>query len=230
MAQDHGSARAGEALLQLDGVDLGYGDRVILPGVSLTLHRGERVALLGRSGAGKSTLLAALRERLADSAAWCPQADALVPSLSAYHNIYMGRLHAFSRWQNLVNLVRPRRAAWHDISALAAELGLAGLLLRRVDSLSGGQRQRVMIGRALYQNREVFVGDEPVSSVDPRQASQLLALTEQRHSTSVVALHQRELALQHFQRIIAIADGRIVFDAPVDTLDRSRIDALYAQR
>ncbi|MCK2184504.1 ATP-binding cassette domain-containing protein [Halomonas getboli] len=216
-----------ETLVTLDGVDLGHGDRVVLPQVCLRLARGERVALLGPSGAGKSTLLAALRAQLGGVVAWCPQHHGLVPGLAVYHNIYMGRLAEHSALANLWNLVRPLRGPWGEVAELCELLGLAELMRRPVGQLSGGQRQRTAIARALYQAREVFLGDEPVASVDPHQARRLLGLIDERHTTSVIALHQRELALTHFDRVWGVRDGRIVIDAPSDTLTLADLDALY---
>ncbi|ATJ83903.1 ATP-binding cassette domain-containing protein [Halomonas beimenensis] len=216
-----------EPLVVLEDADLGHGDRVVLPGLRLRLDRGERVALLGPSGAGKSTLLEALRTRLGDEAAWCPQHHGLVPGLAVYHNIYMGRLAEHSTLANLWNLVRPLRAPWAEVAELCDRLGLEGLMRRPVGQLSGGQRQRTAIGRALYQERSVFLGDEPVASVDPHQALRLLDLIEARHDTLVVALHQRELALSRFDRVWGLHDGRLVIDAPTDELDLADLDALY---
>ncbi|TFH86217.1 ATP-binding cassette domain-containing protein [Billgrantia azerbaijanica] len=205
----------------------GRGTRVVIAGLSLTLHEGERVALLGQSGAGKSTLLAALRARLGATAAWCPQHHGLVPQLAVYHNVYMGRLAERSALANLWNLVRPLKGPWRDIAVLAEELGLEGLLRRPVGELSGGQRQRVAIARALYQRRALFLGDEPVASVDPHQALRLLGLIEARHTTTVIALHQRELALEHFDRVWGVRDGRLAIDAPTGELTLADLDALY---
>ena len=221
-------------LVTLDGEDLGHGrDRqgrpahLVLPGLSLTLHEGERVALLGQSGAGKSTLLGALRARLGRGAAWCPQHHGLVPQLAVYHNVYMGRLPERSALANLWNLVRPLARPWQEVVELCELVGLAGLARRPVGQLSGGQRQRVAIARAFYQGREVFLGDEPVASVDPHQALRLLALIDSRHITQVVALHQRELALSHFDRVWGLRDGRLVIDAPADELTLADLDSLY---
>ena len=214
-------------LVAFEAEDLGHGDQVVLSRLSLALYPGERVALLGPSGAGKSTLLGALRRRLDDSAAWCPQQHGLVPQLAVYHNVYMGRLTEHSTLANLWNLVRPLAGPWREVSELCDALGLAGLMRRPVGRLSGGQRQRVAIARALYQQRELFLGDEPVASVDPHQALRLLALIEARHATSVIALHQRELALSHFDRVWGLRDGRLVIDAPTHELTLADLDGLY---
>nr|WP_297459893.1 ATP-binding cassette domain-containing protein [uncultured Halomonas sp.] len=214
-------------LLDLRDADLGHGDRVVLPRLSLTIRAGERIALLGASGAGKSTLLAELRLRLAGQAAWCPQSHGLVPQLAVYHNVYMGRLERHSALANLFNLIRPNRQAWAEIHSLCGELGLDGLLKRPVGQLSGGQRQRVAIARALYQRRALFLGDEPVASVDPHQALRLLALIDKRHTTSVIALHQRELALSHFDRVWGLRDGQLALDAPAGELTLADLDRLY---
>ncbi|MGR2739515.1 ATP-binding cassette domain-containing protein [Billgrantia sp. Q4P2] len=214
-------------LVRFDGEDLGHGEHIVLPHLSLALYEGERVALLGQSGAGKSTLLGELRARLGRQVAWCPQHHGLVPQLAVYHNVFMARLPEHSALANLWNLVRPLRGPWREVAVLCDELGLAGLLRRPVGELSGGQRQRVAIARALYQARPLFLGDEPVASVDPHQALRLLDLIDDRHATSAVALHQRELALTHFDRVWGLRDGRLVIDAPADQLTLADLDTLY---
>nr|WP_284726388.1 ATP-binding cassette domain-containing protein [Cobetia amphilecti] len=203
--------------------------------LDIRLLPGERIALLGASGAGKSTLLEALRAALQQrdvAAAWCPQRQGLVPQLSVYHNIFMGRLDQHSRLTNLLNLLRPKPAHWQTVAALCEPLGIAGLMERSVEALSGGQRQRVAIARALYQGHDLFLGDEPVASVDPHQASQLIQLIHARHATSVVALHQRELALTHFTRVIGLGkqaddQGRVLLDVATDRLTPGDLDFLY---
>ncbi|MCC5883159.1 MAG: ATP-binding cassette domain-containing protein [Halomonas sp.] len=214
-------------LVRFDDEDLGHGAQVVLPRLALALHEGDRVALLGQSGAGKSTLLGELRRRLGGQVAWCPQHHGLVPQLAVYHNVFMGRLPEHSTLANLWNLVRPLRGPWREVAALCDALGLAGLMRRPVGELSGGQRQRVAIARALYQARPLFLGDEPVASVDPHQALRLLSLIDARHTTSVVALHQRELALTHFDRVWGLRDGRLVIDARANSLTLAELDELY---
>lgn len=212
----------------IDHQSLGYGHQTILQDIHLSLKLGERIALLGESGVGKSTLLAALRRRLGHQAAWCPQHHGLVEPLSVYLNIYMGRLDQHSALANLWNLARPLPSAWQEIAELCGPLGLERMMKRSVSQLSGGQRQRVAIGRALYQQREIFLGDEPLTSVDPHQALALLELIDQRHRGSIIALHQRELALTHFDRVWGLAEGRLVLDAPSHRLSLTDLDALYS--
>jgi phosphonate transport system ATP-binding protein len=203
---------------------------VILPRLTLSIQHGEKVALLGISGAGKSTLLEALRRQQPTLSAWCPQQGALVPMLSVFHNIYMGALDRHSSLYNLTNLIRPRKAELQAVGALADELGIGDKLLTSVDQLSGGQAQRTALGRALYSRREILLADEPVSSVDQQQGERLLTLALSRHHTAVVALHDRELALQCCDRIIGLKDGCVLVDAPSSTLRTSDFDSLYRRQ
>ncbi|MCS5559978.1 MAG: ATP-binding cassette domain-containing protein, partial [Oceanospirillaceae bacterium] len=159
-----------QSLLELKNIRLEYQGKMVLENLSLSIRRGERVALVGGSGAGKSTLLKALREQLSDQVAWCPQQSGLVPMLSAFHNIYMGALHRHSFIYNLGNLIKPMPAARREVSEIAQVIGLEEQLYRSVDKLSGGQQQRTSIGRALIQQRDIFIGDEPVANVDDYQA------------------------------------------------------------
>ena len=206
--------------------------------ISLSINAGEKVALLGPSGGGKTTLLNTLHQQTseltcADNIAWCPQEHGLVEPLSGYHNIYMGQLQQHNALYNLVNLIKPLAKPKKAINELAAELGLeTDLLFKPVSQLSGGQRQRIGIGRALYRQQETFLGDEPVSSLDPVQAQQVLQLIIQRHTTTILALHNRKQALENFDRIIGIKAGRIVFDSPAKELIKNKyqaglLDSLY---
>ena len=199
----------------------------MLNNISLSIAPGERVALVGKSGVGKSTLLAALREQQSNSAAWCPQLHGLVPMLSVYHNIYMGGLQRHNTLYNLLNLIKPLARPLREVADLAQQLQLDESLHTPVEQLSGGQSQRVAIGRALYQQKNIFLGDEPVSAVDDYQAQELLALILKKHETLVLALHDVEQALRFCDRIIGLKDGAIVLDAPSSTLQVTDLVELY---
>jgi phosphonate transport system ATP-binding protein len=214
-------------MFELHNTSLKYREQTVLNNLSLSIRAGESVALVGPSGAGKSTLLKHLRRLQTKQVAWCPQHTGLVPMLSAYHNIYMGGLSRHNSLYNLVNLVRPLATPKAEIQDLADQLELAEYLFKRIDELSGGQQQRVAIGRALYQQQPVFLGDEPVSALDAFQADKILSLISQRHTTIVLALHDTEQALRVCQRLIGLKDGVIVFDLHAEKVQRQQLDALY---
>lgn len=197
---------------KVENVNLEYQDNIVLKNISFNIEPGERVALVGKSGVGKSTLLKFLRGLQPQNVAWCPQQKGLVPMLSVYHNIYMGSLERHSTLFNLINLIKPASQPRAEIETLAEQLLLSDYLFASVDQLSGGQQQRTAIGRALYQKRAIFIGDEPVTAVDELQASQLLTLILKSHSTIIFALHDIDQALRTCSRIIGLQDQAIVLD------------------
>jgi phosphonate transport system ATP-binding protein len=214
-------------LLQLVSQDLGYDREPVLHDVSLAIHAGDRIALVGESGAGKSTLLAALQARLRDRAALIPQNPGLVASLSVFHNIYMGRLQKNSTWYNLLNLAWPRRREVSAIRPLVERLGLEDKLFEPAGSLSGGQQQRVGVCRAIHQGGTLVLGDEPVSAVDNHQARTVLGALHEQFETVILAMHDVDLALRYSSRIIGLKGGRIALDQPNDGLSASDLDFLY---
>jgi phosphonate transport system ATP-binding protein len=128
--------------------------------------------------------------------------------------------------------VRPAKT---EIEAAMENLELVGLADKyqaRADELSGGQQQRLAIARMLMQNPNVILADEPFASLDPAltesMASLLMRLVEKGKHTLVTTLHDVEMALRHFPRIIALREGRVVFDTTSVQVSREAIDALYA--
>ncbi len=214
---------------QLCNQSLHYGEHRVLDDITLTIRQGEKVALLGPSGAGKSTLLNLLYQQQPLCSALQPQGGGLVDLLSVYHNIFIGGLDRVGTLAALWNLLWPLPKQRQFIAQLTQRLGLEEKLWQSVDRLSGGERQRVALGRALFRQQPVFLGDEPVSSVDPVQAQALLAYALNQHETAVISLHNRHLALAHFDRIIVLRDGRLCCDCPADALNREQLDAFYQQ-
>jgi phosphonate transport system ATP-binding protein len=205
-------------LVNLRNMSAGYNGRAVLHDINLTIHVGERIAVMGRSGAGKSTLLNLLHRTLAEQVALIPQAAALVKTLSVFHNVYMGRLDRHATWYNLRTLVWPKRSDVTEIEDVLDRVGLADKLFAAAGTLSGGQQQRTSVARALYNGRSVIIGDEPVSALDRVQAADILAKLCARHETAILAMHDIALALSHLDRIVVIDEGRIVLDAPAQAL------------
>ncbi len=214
-------------MFELHQANIAYGEQVALRNISLHIKAGEHVALIGPSGAGKTTLLKTLYDQHPQDASFVHQHYALVPQLSAFHNVYMGRLDRYSTWQNLHNLVWPRRDTKAEIVPLLDELGLASFAFKRVGALSGGQQQRTAIARAMYRASKVMFADEPVASVDPHQAGMVLDLIMKSQQTVILSLHAVELALEFAQRIIGLRHGAIAFDLPASEVSSSHLTQLY---
>lgn len=218
-------------MLHLRGERLAYGDHVVLPDVDFRLRPAERVVLLGRSGSGKSTLLNTIHARLVAQGrrdlALVPQEHGLVPQLSVFHNVYMGRLNRHRAAYNLVNLVWPLTSQRRQVEKALVAVGLEGLGRKPVGALSGGQKQRTALARAIHHGGTVLIGDEPVSAVDERHAAELIARLGQRFETLVLALHDVALARLIATRIVGIKGGRLMIDRPVQQVSDGEIDALY---
>lgn len=221
--------------------------------VELTVRPGERVAVLGPSGAGKSTLLALLNGALPatsgtvdvlgeDLGALSPgrrrvvqrriglvsQRLDLIDQVRVLHNVNAGRLGRWPTWRALASLTLARPDA--EVLEALERVGLGWAASERTERLSGGERQRVAIARLLVQRPELVLADEPVSSLDPGRAAEILGLLQVAAAGSalVVSLHQPELAKEHCTRALGLLDGRLVFDLPTDELDPARLHALYA--
>ncbi|MEO9587974.1 MULTISPECIES: ATP-binding cassette domain-containing protein [Marinobacter] len=211
----------------LSGLTASFGGERVIGPLSLSVREGERVGLVGRSGAGKSTLIRLVYEQVERLAALVPQDLGLVNALPVFHNVYMGRLDAHGNWYNMVTLVRPFTRDSRDVKSLLSELGMTEKAWMPTASLSGGQRQRVAIARALYRQSGLLLADEPVSALDGPLAHQVMALLRERFKTSVIALHDVELALEYCTRIVGIQDGQIALDEPSEKLTPADIAPLY---
>ncbi len=243
----------GPPFLRLENVSVAFpGGHTALRSVTATVARGERAILLGRSGAGKSTLLRCLnllqrptegRVHVADlgdldardalrehrrRTGMVFQDHHLIGRRTALQNVLTGRLGFHSSLRSLL----PMPAA--DVR-LAMEcldrVGLADKALRRVDRMSGGERQRVGIARALVQGPRLLLADEPVASLDPATAEQVLDLLvricREDGLTAVLSLHQVDLARTYGERILGLARGEIVFDGPPSDLAEAPLRRIY---
>lgn len=217
------------ALVALSGASVGYGGEPALKDVTLSVDVGERIAVVGASGAGKSTLLRLIYERAGPSAALAPQDYGLAPSLSVFHNIYMGRLDRHSWLSNLRTLIAPRQREIAEVGRIAERLGLGEKLFDATGALSGGQQQRTAVGRVLYRGASLALADEPVSAVDEHQSRDVLAALFEGYETVVLALHDRQLAIDMATRIVGLKGGRIVLDEPSAGLGPHDLDLIYGR-
>jgi len=214
---------------KLTDEDFGYRGDIVLRDISIEIEQGERIALVGQSGAGKSTLISVLQSRYAANTAYVPQDLGLVPTLSVFHNIYMGSLQRNSLVRNLLNLVWPRPAEIDLIRPIAEQLGLGDKLFEKVGELSGGQQQRTAICRAIFQGGDACLGDEPVSANDQHQSRVIMDALAASFETVVLAMHDIDLALEYSTRIIGIKDQSIALDVAIDKVNRADLDALYVK-
>jgi phosphonate transport system ATP-binding protein len=231
-----------------------FGGTTALAGVDLAVGPGERVALVGASGAGKSTLLglangsvtptagsvrvldadpAALRgralRRLRARVGTVHQHLELVGQLRVVHNVNGGQLAGWPAARAAWSLLRPQGVP--EVAAALDRVGLADRVFERTERLSGGQRQRVAIARLLVQRPDLVLADEPASALDPALADRALDLLGElalaRGGALVAALHDPGLVLRHCDRVVGLADGRVVLDSPAAALSAADLTAFY---
>ncbi|MGC6483753.1 MAG: phosphonate ABC transporter ATP-binding protein [Synechococcus sp.] len=242
-------------MLELRDVCLGGHNTARLDHVSLVLNAGETVALLGPSGAGKSTLLSIANGSLQPdhgTVLWQgtplqlrPRRDhrhigtlwqdlRLIEELNVAQNVNSGVLGRRSLLWALINLLVPQEQ--DACLRCMRQAGLDDALLERsVMSLSGGQRQRVALARLFRQRPQLVLADEPLSSLDPALVDELLTTLLRQHpldahdvrpSTTVICLHRPDL-MHRFDRVIGLKHGRVVLDAPAQTISERDLNTLY---
>ena len=227
-----------------------------LQGVNIELKQGEIAAVIGPSGAGKSTLIRCIN-RLVESSrgkiylkdqeinsltkkelketrrniGMIFQEYALVERLTVMENVLSGRLGYISFWRAWL-----RKFPQQDINQafkLLKRLGLKDHVNKRADQLSGGQRQRVGIARALIQDPELLLVDEPTASLDPKTARNIMSLitsmAEERNLAALINIHDVLLAKEYVNRIIGMRNGEIVFDDSPDKLNKRTLTIIYGE-
>ncbi|QQX82024.1 ATP-binding cassette domain-containing protein [Shewanella sp. KX20019] len=214
-------------MLNISDLSLSFGDKKALDSISFSIASGEKIAVIGSSGSGKSTLIRHIYDQLQGSAAYCSQQQGLVESLSVFHNIYMGALGRNSAVYNLLNLAFPCKKPALEVTAIANSLELDCPISQAVSQLSGGQRQRTAVGRAIYQDMPMFIGDEPFSALDPVMGKRLINLVLQQHQTVIMVLHDMDMALEHFDRVIGLRDGKKCIDTKASALSAELLQAFY---
>jgi len=246
-----------DSFLSLRDVSVTYvGGYQALLNSNLEVAKGEFVVLLGPSGAGKSTLLRSINGLVIPSTGKIKLAELTVESSSSQSLRQLRRQcamvfqqhHLIGRQTVLSNVLigllsfrGPFTTVWpwsrkDKYKALTAidRVGLLDKALTRADKLSGGQQQRVGIARALVQSPKVLLADEPVASLDPATAHDILSLLHEVCKcdglTALVSLHQVELAHSFADRIVGLRQGKIMFDKKPDQLTPELLAQLYSSQ
>jgi phosphonate transport system ATP-binding protein len=212
--------------MHLQNQTLAYEDKPVLEDITLSIKKGEKVALLGKSGSGKSTLLRHFLSINPD-ASYIPQELGLVQSLSVFHNVYIANLEKHPFFYNFFNLFFPFESEIKLIVPILEKLEMQEYIFKPCGELSGGQMQRTAIARALLSNKETLLADEPISALDAYLAHEVMKLLTEDFQTIVCAIHNVDIALQFFERIIGIKDGKIYLDKPSAQLSQNEIEQLY---
>lgn len=241
-------------MLKLDNVSRRFGDNLAVDACCLEIPAGQMVGIIGRSGAGKSTLLrminrlvdpssgdicfcddtvsqlsgSQLREWQRDCAMIFQQFN-LVPRLDVLTNVLLGRLNGRSTISSILNLFS--RAERAEAIAALERLDIAQTALQKAGTLSGGQQQRVAIARALMQRPKVILADEPIASLDPRNAQivmdSLKSINEEEDITVITNLHTLDTARAYCERIIGMQAGKVVFDGTPEELTEDAAREIY---
>jgi phosphonate transport system ATP-binding protein len=242
-------------MLRIEGLTKVYktGDKA-LTDVTFTVPGAQVVGLIGPSGAGKSTLIRCVNRLVEPTAGkvflndldvtalprgalrrarrrmgMIFQEYALVERLSVMENVLSGRLGYVGFWRSYF-----RRFPQKDVDrafALLERVGLSDHFDKRADALSGGQRQRVGIARALAQEPELLLIDEPTASLDPKTSRQIMRLIREICAESglpaIINIHDVVLAQAFTDRIVGLRAGRVVFDGPPIKLTDDALTEIY---
>jgi len=241
-------------MLSVEGLTKRFGNTTAVDGVSFAVDSPQMVGVIGRSGAGKSTMLRMInrltpaseghvwfegtdvlalkgraRRRWQSDCAMIFQQFNLVARLDVMTNILLGRLFDMPRLAGMLGWFS--RQDREEALAVMERLDIAHLATQRAETLSGGQQQRVAIARALMQRPRVLLADEPIASLDPRNAQIVIeALTRIQQEDGLmvlVNLHTLDTARSCCHRIIALREGRMVFDGLPSELTDEKAQEIY---
>ena len=200
-----------------------------LKNVNLEIEQGEFVAIIGLSGAGKSTVLRKSMRRFRRKIGMIFQSFNLVTRSTALKNVLTADVPDMPFWKVLLGIFSKDQ----KMRALESldKVGILDKAYTRCDQLSGGQQQRVALARTLNQNPKIILADEPVASLDPITAKQVMEdfvrINKEYKISILLNIHHVDLALKYCDRVIGIRAGEIVFDGPANTITQEQINEVY---
>ena len=225
-----------------------------LKDINLTIEQGEFVAIIGLSGAGKSTLIRTIN-RMHDITDGTLTVDGvnvmelkgarlrqfrrnigmifqsfnLVTRTTVIKNVLTSRVPELPFWRALLGAY-PKKDKLEALEALD-KVGILDKAFVRADQLSGGQQQRVALARTLAQNPKIILADEPVASLDPVTAKQVMddfrRINREMNISVLINNHHVDLALQYADRVIGIKAGEVVYDGPASEVNEAVLAEVY---
>ncbi len=244
-------------MLEIKNVSKTYpGGTQALNDVSFSIPDGQFLAVIGLSGSGKSTLLRCINRLIEPTAGeiiWngvnmvpLPENEMrlyrrkigmvfqnfnLVARSSVLTNVLSGRLGYINPAWSLIN--RFSKEDYRDAMLQLERVGIADKANQRADELSGGQQQRVAIARAMMQNPEIMLADEPVASLDPVLAHSIMQYLEKINQelgvTVICSLHFLDLVHRYADRVVALNEGKVVFDGLPAEIDDAKFKDIYGR-
>ena len=225
-----------------------------LKDINLTIEQGEFVAIIGLSGAGKSTLIRTIN-RMHDITDGTLTVDGvnvmelkgarlrqfrrnigmifqsfnLLTRTTVINNVLTSRVPELPFWRALLGAY-PKKDKLEALEALD-KVGILDKAFVRADQLSGGQQQRVALARTLAQNPKIILADEPVASLDPVTAKQVMddfrRINREMNISVLINIHHVDLALQYADRVIGIKAGEVVYDGPASEVNEAVLAEVY---
>jgi ABC-type Mn2+/Zn2+ transport system ATPase subunit len=234
-------------VLSVQHLSAGYpGDRRAIDGVSFNVHQGERIAVIGPNGAGKSTLFKAIVGLLpfTDGSVSihgedCRASHNLVGYVPQHNEIdwnfpaTVGDVVMMGRARQIGWFRLPGRSDWRIVQDILAQVGMERYTKRQIGELSGGQKRRVFIARALAQDTDVLLLDEPFSGVDSAASDEIMEALDmlQKYGVTVIlATHDMEMATQRFDKLLLLKRQVIAYGAPEEVFTPTHLKAAYGGR
>jgi phosphonate transport system ATP-binding protein len=245
-------------MIEFINVEKTYPNNVkALQDINLAIQKGEFVAIIGLSGAGKSTLIRCIN-RMHDISSGGLIVDGvkvsslkgseirkfrkrigmifqsfnLVTRTTVLKNVLVSFVPELPFWRKVTGIFSKE----HKIKALSAldQVGILEKAYVRVDQLSGGQQQRVALARTLAQSPDIILADEPIASLDPVTARQVMddfkRINQEMGISVIMNIHHVEIALDYAERIIGVREGKIAFDGKVEAVTKEVLDYIYKGR